>query len=167
MILVLAFSGSFQSTTSRRLIEKIQLRRVMDLAASSALEEACGRLEASLPVVPIAPPAGGETPVNWPTSVEPLTARRLFGGEGLEVSSVAVRSSEWRVYRNERREGERLVVILGIVELRLRITSQYFGSKQTYDRIVRRYAYADLDSQGQNLNFRIDHANVASEVSEG
>jgi hypothetical protein len=167
LILVLAFSGSFQSTTSRRLIEKIQRRRVMDLAAASALEEACARLEASLPAVPLAAPAGEEPAIRWPAAVEPLAARRLFGGDGLAVSPVAVKSSEWRTYRNERREGERLVVILGILELRLRITSQFLGVKQVYDRMVRRYAYADLDPSGRALRFRIQHANVASEVSEG
>jgi hypothetical protein len=176
VLLVAGFSASYQVSSARRGMERIEARNLREIAAGSAFEEACARISRGFARAELLRAGeqrdlgsalrwpGTDKPLTTPHTVEPEVARQDFAAAGVTFPApVTVVSGAWD--RAERQQdGETIVQELGIVRLTTLVRVMCAGQAATHQVSALRYVYArPVDGQ---LELAIGTRNLALEVIE-
>ena len=154
LMVVLGVSGAFQVGSSRRALEEIHARRVLDLAVASALEEASAMLENALPPQP--PPVAGQarTGFTLPTSSILRTTPADFAADGVTLEPIAI---AWSGFTRDERavpQGS-LVREYGILELTVKVAMKTSGPAVTRTVRARRYGALEPRRGDAGVRFRV------------
>lgn len=159
-------TGLVQRSAARRAQEWSHAHRVLEAATDSALEEACARIEASLPDVP--QPSGIRDLaafVRWPITAEPEQTRRVLAPDGGRVGRVSASSSPW-VYESIAEPGRgRWVREVGVIELETSVEVSGAGAVLKRRVTARRYAWTAMAPSGA-LRVQIGTRNLLLEVKD-
>jgi hypothetical protein len=158
LLLVMGMTSSLSVSSSRRLLERLQSRRMADSIAASALEEACARVEADIPPIPV---GSAKAAVTWPGRVTPTHTAAEAKSMDADVSDVYVSAGPWRLYRGKDPAGKTLVNMLWVVQLSARVSVAAQGAPLIRELVVRRYGYADLDPTGKFMRIHVHPVNIA------
>jgi hypothetical protein len=147
LLLLMGMIGADQAGGTRRMLEGTHARRLLDLVAASAFEEACAQLEKKVPPIKLIVDDDGESEPDIPENrmesfqepVDPRITRRAFAGQGVELSHVSSQSSPWEVDQSTDRSGNRTGLAYGIVELSLTIKVHVDAMRISRTVKVRRY----------------------------
>ncbi|MBI4862146.1 MAG: hypothetical protein HY815_18100 [Candidatus Riflebacteria bacterium] len=177
VLVVLGIAAATQVSSTRLTLERAFARRVAEQAALSAIEEACARLEESLPR--IAPAAAGErrdlgAALCWPdgrrltasTVVEPEVTRSAMDPGQIEVGAVEAVSSPWQIVCDELADGSTAITEAGVLQLTAKIVVKAAPGPVRRKVTVRRYIRAAPESPGSDLTIRILAHDVATVVEE-
>jgi hypothetical protein len=176
VLLVAGFSASYQVSSARRGMERIEARNLRELAAGSAFEEVCARLSAgfaradpltegeqrNLGAVVTWP--GTSTPLTSVHTVEPAASRVAYKSAGVTFAGpVSVVSGPWeRAVKDS--EGTQFVQELGIARLTAVVKVAIGGYATSHQVTALRYFFArPVDGQ---LELAIGSKNLALEVVE-
>jgi len=162
LLVLMGFAGHTQVSSVRACLEQIHAERVMELAADSAVEEACARLESAPSSQGFAPPpaAGRDAPLAFPPSVTPALAAADARELGVEIAPVAVRASGWKVDWRADAPGTALVRERAVVEFTVTVTPSIGRSHAPRTFRLARYAEISPDpGQGQG-RLRFQHNNM-------
>ena len=184
ILLVVGISGATQVSASRRLLELADAKRQQLLVAGSAFEEASSRLEQSFSTIPYP----GETDVarqrnlrvailpltgkDWPARLETYFTRASCAVDGIQVSPVSIRVSDWILRRagNPRNlAGDRWAVPLqelGVVEMKVRVTVSRGGVQHAAEVTVRRYMDASAQPGEPNAHLHVLPRDMILQVAE-
>jgi len=155
LMLVLGISGSFQLASARRTLDEVHARRLLDLAAASALEEASARLEDAVPAIPY--PVAADPRALDATALPgevPLTAAAADAqADGIALDPVRL---TWSGFQRTEHTGPRgtLVRAFGVLQLELHLHAP--GVARTV--IARRYG--SLEPSPDGLRFRVARVNA-------
>lgn len=186
MVLVLAgillaagFAASYQVSSARRTMERIESRSLRELAATSAFDEVCARLGAAFPPVPVLTVDQSRdlgASVNWPGTSTPLTglhrvepelARADFAKVGIELpEAVTVQSSAWQTATEDRPEVGRVFQEIGIARLSTRVRVTCAGTEARFLVTALRYFVAKPSETRPELELSIGSKNLGLEVIE-
>lgn len=176
VLLVAGFSASYQVSSARRGMERIEARNLRELAAGSAFEEVCARLSASFAKAPpliqgedrnlgaLVTWPGTSTPLTSAHTVEPAITRVAYKSAGVSIPGpVSVVSGPWeRAVRDE--QGTQFVQELGVARLTAVVKVALGGYTTSHQVTALRYFYARaVDGQ---LELAIGSHNLALEVVE-
>lgn len=158
VMVLMGVSGSFQVSAARQALERIHARRVVDLAAANAFEEVAARLEKDLPRVPTPKPDTsrdlGSTVLDA-REVEPLFTRESMQEDGVELSTVSVRSSPWKLDLKKIARGEWKVSERGIIEMSVVVTVRAGTTRIQRTVTTRRFARATPEVGEQQSRFHL------------
>lgn len=173
ILMVMGFAGQMQVSSARKTLEKIYARRILDITANSAFEEACARLEQKIGAVPV------------PTHGQQRNLQDQFGGEqsidveqvrdngkadNVIVGPVKVRSGKWVLDDPQHSPaGPVKLSEIGIIELEVEI--KVSAGTTTIERTVtaRRYAWAAPPASaptGGQCRIAIQSYNVVYQIKE-
>jgi len=170
ILIILGLTGSFQVSSSRRALENVHARRLMDIVAQSALEEASSQAEENLPVVPY-PPAKASRDTQLSDlvqidSVDLKSTRTCYESEGFRFEPVSLAWSNFMREDIGAKSGGRLNRELGVVQMEVRFS---FKTKYTVLRrkvTARRYATWEPSRTENGVRLHIYPNNVMLAVSE-
>ena len=168
ILVIMGLTGSYQVSSARRTLESIHARRLMDLAAQSALEEACSMIENALPVIPFPPKDKPRSPdlgsVGYPAECVLKTTPADFAADGIKLQKVKLGWSAFR--REEAPRGNRTYEReFGVLQLEVSLTMQTTFAVMKQTRRVRRYVALEPNPPDKGARFRVYPANLMSEVS--
>lgn len=170
ILVIMGLTGSFQVSSTRRTIESIHARRLMDLAAQSALEEACSEIENSIPPVPF-PPKGKPRPqdlgsLSFPAACQLKATPLDFAPDGITVDNVKL---TWSAFRREEapNNGQTLEREFGVLQLEVTLQMKTSFATLKQNRKVRRYVALEPNPGDNGGRFRVYPVNLFSEVTGG
>jgi hypothetical protein len=148
LALMVGLMAADQTTSTRRTIEIIQARRLMDQATASAFEEACAWLETNHPLLVLF--GDGTYPEEQALSdenqmekvhapIDPVLSRRAFAEQGIELSPVSAMSSPWKIFDETDSAGRRMGTAFGILELSVLVRLHDHALRAARVVTVRRY----------------------------
>ena len=169
---IVGWLGSFQVSSARRTLERIYARRLCDITANSAFEEACARLESDIQPFPVPKHAeqrniqndfGGER------SIDVTEVKTESKADNVIVSPVKMRSGKWVLDEPPHGPaGPVKISEIGIVELEVDI--QVSAGSTTLKRRVtaRRYAWAapPINNPSSGCRIAIQSYNVVYQIKE-
>jgi hypothetical protein len=145
LLVIMGLGGSAHVSSSRAILERVHARRLIDLAAASAFEEACARLEKTLPKAPTPRPGVNRDLAALafpPRTIEPDLTRAALKDENIQLSGVAVKSSPWRLETKQIDRTHWKVREMGMVEMTVTVTVQSGSLKLSHSVTTRRFAEA-------------------------
>lgn len=158
VMVLMGVTGSMQVSATRTAFERIHARRVVDLAAMNAFEEVAARLEKDVPRVPTPKPGVPRDlgAAFEPRAIEPVLTRASMQGDGVELSSVKVKSSPWRLDMKQVERGQFAVSERGIVEMSLVVTVTAGTTVVTRRVTSRRFARAAPEPGEKQSRFHVE-----------
>jgi hypothetical protein len=168
---VWAWSSWFQVSNARKVLERVYARRLVDITANSAFEEALARFESHIQPFPV--PAHGVTRnlqdgLGGEQTIEPTQLQADAKPEGITVGAVKVRSGKWVLDEPQHPPaGPVKISEIGIVELEVDIKVM-LGSTALNRRVTaRRYAWAAPPaSGGTQCRVAVQSYNVVYQIKE-
>lgn len=172
--LVLGFLASSHSLGALRNLEQIQAQRLRDLAADSAIEEACSSIESKMSA--ITPPSAGEDrdlsgTLTWPDGTR-LTDEHssraghtagAFAADGVKLlSPVRLRSSSWIAEWVD--GGTEKVIERGLIKITQDIQVKRGPITKSWRVTVRRYGTVRNEPGSTKLVFHVMPENLGREV---
>lgn len=183
VLVLTGFSGHFQVSTTRKLFEKMYLRRLALVVADSAFEEASAQLEQQFSNIPF--PAERiygnknlQTELQWPTTLTASTTTDAFKDEGIEIKPVEIKSSDWKTVTNppidqlkatlqSGQAAQAVVHEVGILELKVSVKLKIGSTTLEQTVATRRYMAATVDNAGeQNAHLKIQPRNMVTMFPE-
>lgn len=148
LAVALGLCGAASVSSSRGMVERAEAQRLIELAASSAFEEASARLERSMPVVRFL--HRGRTrdlgrSLPWPAEVDPVVVQRDWKRDGVVVSAVKVHAHPWQARVAPDGIGAYRVLELGLVDLAVDVEARVGATRVTATVRARRYAGLHAD----------------------
>ena len=158
ILVTLGLTGSSQVSSTRRTLEGIYARRVMDLAMQSALEEVSSQIERQLGPVPY-PVIGqrqreGLSQLGKITSCTLKTTPATYGPEGIKVEQVALVWSPFKVTTIPLK-GRLLACEFGVVTMESHLVMQLSHRSLKRKFTARRYISLQPDQASGQLRFRV------------
>jgi hypothetical protein len=159
LLILMGLTGSFQVSSARRAIEQLHARRLLDLAAQSALEEASCQVENGVPALPL-PPLGQPRPASsaidrarLPTRCDLREAPAVFRSDGVTFEPVVLAWSSLRKEDRPAAGGRPGIREFGVLQLSLRL--QMKTPVATYRRSVTARRYVSLAPNGAEPGVRV------------
>jgi hypothetical protein len=158
VIVIMGVSASIQTSSCRRTLETVYLRRLVDVAIESALDEACARVQNQLrsKAGSVAADAETSTCSNFPRRCALTTTLKTFEPWSIAVEPVQL---DWSTLQTRKTvsasNGGSQVRKLGVVELAVKLHMKNGG--QTLRRSVkaRRFVVAEPDSKTKAVRWSI------------
>lgn len=183
LVVMAAFSGYFQVSTHRRMLERLYAHRLMVLAATSAFEEASAFVEGLNQNVPalstdptqaqamITNPRNLKTTLNFPSEMSPDQTRAQYKDQSVTVSGVRLVSSDW-VLRGVRTGQDSAGVTVqihevGVLGLQVDIRVQAGSSTLKGTVSCRRHMDSSPDQSGGPLRLHVLPRNMVFQVPGG
>lgn len=173
VLVVMGFVGWLQVSNARSNLERIYARRILDITANSAFEEACARLETKLGTFPV--PTHGqqrnlEDQFGGEQSIDVEQVRVESAPDNVVVSPVKVRSGKWVIDDAQHSPaGPVKISEIGIVELEVDVKVTIGGTKINKRVTARRYAWAAPPVGGETggtCRVAIQNYNVVYQIKE-
>lgn len=179
ILLVAGYAASYQVSSARRTLERIESRNLRELAANSAFEEVCARLRTTFAPVPVL--RAGQTrdlgaTANWPASstpltglhkIEPVLAREDLAKLGVKLPEpVTIQSSAWQVETEDRPDVGKVLQEIGIARLTTLVRITCGGTESTFLVTSLRYFVAKPSETRPELELSIGSKNLGLEVVE-
>lgn len=182
LIVMVAFSGYFQVSSYRQMLELLYARRLRMAAANSAFEEASAALEGRNRSIP--PPRGdlirdwsrirdqrnSRALVTIPVQIAPVLARGLLAGQRVTLGDVRLSSSDWVV--NVGSAGPNAdpssvkIHEVGILHLEVDVTVRAGSSTVRGVVSCRRHMGFTPDQAGTGLVLQVSPVNMVVRVAE-
>jgi hypothetical protein len=142
LMLVLALFGASHTSSAGRLVESVRSRRLLDLAAQGAVEEACGAFEhytrqSLASALKSGGPVPGVTASTWDTPV-PFTTG-AYEKAGVKVSPVHILTSPVHTVAKGSTYHGRGVLGFGVIQLELSVGLSRPGEDRSRKVKIRRY----------------------------
>jgi hypothetical protein len=170
ILFVVAVSGSAQVSSTRRMVDNIQLRRLMEFAAASAFEEACAAIETKVPSAPF-PPKGQPRPISLdqfsrPMDLELKETPADFAEAKLKATPVSARLSPWKRAEGTDENGVLRELEVAVVELKVGLKMKTAGGAVARNFRARRYATLRPNGRNSALKFHILPHNLTLDMEE-
>lgn len=175
LVAVVAMAVHQQIVADRYAFELVQGHRLVQLAASSAFEEAASRLEGMNRGYPLLDGQPPDTPVPdpgpatiVPSKIAPNATTRAFEPLGVVVGPVTIVANQWARYgaRLDRNQPDRMLQQdLGILEFSVSITLKVAWTSSRHVATCRRYAVSAADTVDGRLQLHVQPLDMVLKVA--
>ena len=171
ILVIVGFVGWLQVSSARSSLERIYARRILDITANSAFEEACARLEDKIGAIPV--PTHGQNrnlqdQFGGEQSIEVEQVKTESAPDNVVVSAVKVRSGKWVLDDPPHPAGGPFKLSeIGIIELEADIKVAVGSTKINRRVTARRYAWAAPSAAGgATCRVAVQSYNVVYQIKE-
>lgn len=171
VLAVFGWLGSFQVSNARKTLERVYARRLVDITANSAFEEALARFESR--ITPFNVPGHGEVrnlqdKLPGDQTIDPSQLQADAKPEGIVVGPVKIRSGKWVLDEPPHPPlGPVKISEIGIIELEVDIKVQLGSTSMNRRVTARRYAWAAPPaSGGTQCRVAVQSYNVVYQIKE-